>query len=139
MRPARLLAFLIALAVVLPASAADKKKPAVHYITTSPSYLAVDPIYTAIVEDDKPGGLLMVGVGLDVPNKDLRAKAGRAMPVLRDAYVRSLLTFTASSVRSWRQPDVGEIADRLQHVTDRALGRTGAHLLLAQVAMRLSK
>jgi flagellar basal body-associated protein FliL len=76
---------------------------------------------------------------LDVPNKELRAKAEQAMPLLRDAYVRSLLTFTASTVRSWRQPDVGEIADRLQHVTDRTLGRTGARLLLAQVAMRLTK
>ncbi len=139
MRHAHLIAFFVALALALPAAAADKKTPAVHKITSSPSYLMIDPIYTAIIEDEKPSGLLMVGVGLDVPNKELRAKAEQAMPLLRDAYVRSLLTFTASTVRSWRQPDVGEIADRLQHVTDRTLGRTGARLLLAQVAMRLTK
>jgi hypothetical protein len=42
-------------------------------------------------------------------------------------------------VRSWRQPDVGEIADRLQRVTDRTLKHGGARILLAQVAMRLTK
>jgi hypothetical protein len=40
-------------------------------------------------------------------------------------------------VRSWKQPDVTVIADRLQGVTDRALGRKGAKILLAQVAIRV--
>ena len=37
-----------------------------------------------------------------------------------------------------RKPDVTVIADRLQGVADRALGRKGARVLLAQVAMRLT-
>ena len=81
----------------------------------------------------------MIGIGLDVPNAELRSKAESTMPVLRDFYVRSLLAYSATSVRPWRQPDVGEIADRLQRATDRTLGRQGAHILLAQVAMRLTK
>ena len=60
------------------------------------------------------------------------------MPVLRDAYIRNLMTFTANVVRTDSQPDVGLIADRLQAVTDRALKKKGAaKVLLAQVAIRV--
>ena len=145
MRRSALLAFLVALTLALPATAAgsadkkDDKKTAVHKITQSASYLMIDPIYTTIMDGNKPQGLLMIGIGLDVPNSALRAQAEHALPVLRDVYVRNLLAFTATSVRAWRQPDVSDIADRLQRATDRALGKTGARILLAQVAMRLSK
>ena len=32
-----------------------------HKITQSESYLMLDPIYTTIVDDDRPVGMLMVG------------------------------------------------------------------------------
>ena len=47
--------------------------------------------------------------------------------------------FEIDEVRTNTQPDVTIIANRLQGVTDRALGRKGAKLLLAQVAMRLTE
>jgi flagellar basal body-associated protein FliL len=123
---------------VVPSRAADDKKAAVHKVTQSESYLMVDPIYATIVEADKPSGLLMIGIGIDIPDPALRAQAEQGMPVLRDAYVRNMMAYAATAVRSWRQPDVSEIASRLQGVTDRALGRKGARVLLAQVAMRLA-
>lgn len=145
MRKALAVLLFLLLGLAVPASAAehgasadDKKKPAVHKITQSESYLMVDPIYTSIMDGGRPLGLLMVGIGLDVPNAALRGRIDRDMPQLRDAYVRSLMAFTGTSVRSDRQPDVGDIADRLQRVTDRMLGRQGAHVLLAQVAIRLN-
>jgi flagellar basal body-associated protein FliL len=145
MRRSLLLSLLCCFALALPAGAghggdAEKaKKPAVHKITQSESYLMIEPIYTSIMEGNRPVGLLMVGIGLDVPNAELRDRVEQNMPQMRDAYVRALLSFTATSVRSWRQPDVVEIADRLQRVTDRMLKRQGARILLAQVAMRLNK
>ena len=143
MRKTLVLAILVMAGLATPATAADGKadarKPPVHKITQSDSYVMIDPIYTSILDGDRPVGLLMVGIGLDIPSSELREKAEKDMPALRDAYVRSLMSFTAVSVRAWRQPDVTEIADRLQRVTDRALGRSGARLLLAQVAMRLKK
>jgi hypothetical protein len=83
--------------------------------------------------------MLMVHFGLDIPNEALRAETTRSQPVLRDAYVRTLLSFTATAVRPWRQPDVDMISERLQHLTDRALKKKGARVLLAQVAMRISR
>lgn len=117
----------------------DDKKAAVHKITQSESYVMLDPIYTSILDGNRPLGLLMVGIGLDIPDAHLRERVETDMPQLRDAYVRNLMAFTAVGVRSWRQPDVAEIADRLQGVTDRVLRKKGARILLAQVAMRLSK
>ena len=109
-----------------------------HKTTQSKSYIMVDPIYTTIVADNRAAGMLMVGAGLDVPNDALREEVNRSLPVLRDAYIRNLMTFTANMVRTDAQPDVSLIADRLQAVTDRALNKKGAKVLLAQVAIRVT-
>ncbi|HVZ92629.1 MAG TPA: hypothetical protein VG843_13345 [Rhizomicrobium sp.] len=135
-------AILLSLALAgLPARAGDDSpgKAAEHKVTQSKSYLMIDPIYATILANDRPVGLLMIGVGIDAPEESLRAEASRAMPILRDAFVRNLTAFAATQVRASRQPDVGVIANRLQAVTDRLLGRKGARVLLAQVAMRLNR
>jgi flagellar basal body-associated protein FliL len=131
------LGLLAALTLAAHADEDDAQKAPEHKITQSKSYLSLDPIYTTIVDDNHAQGMLMVGVGLDVPDEALRTVATRSLPVLRDAYVRNLMAFTSSSVRTSAQPDVSQIADRLQGVTDRALGKKGAKILLAQVAMRV--
>ena len=117
----------------------DKKKTATHKITQSESYMMIEPFYATIMDGSRPLGLLMVGFGLDIPNAELRERVDQEMPRLRDAYVRSLMSFAATNVRAWRQPDVAEMADRLQTVTDRYLARKGARVLLAQVMIRLNK
>jgi flagellar basal body-associated protein FliL len=116
----------------------DQKKPE-HKVTQSASYLMMDPIYTTIVNDNHAAGMLMVAIGLDVPDPGLRDEVNRSLPVLRDAYLRNLMTFTTSAVRTDAQPDVEIIADRLQGVTDRALKKKGAKVLLAQVALRVTR
>jgi flagellar basal body-associated protein FliL len=115
----------------------DDKKGG-HKLTQSESYIGMDPLYTSIMDGPRPLGLLMVGVGLDIPDAELRGKAEHDMPRLRDAYVRALMSFTAVNVRSWRQPEVGALADRLQSVTDRVLGKKGAKILLGQVMIQLN-
>lgn len=138
-----LAALLLAAALAAPARAADEggdsNKAPKHKVTQSDSYIMIDPIYSAILDGDRPVGMLMIGVGLDIPDPKLRDEALHALPVIRDAFVRNMLNFSATAVRAWRQPDVTVIADRLQGVADRALGRKGAKLLLAQVAMRITK
>ena len=125
-------------AAALGADEGEQKKPE-HKTSQAKSYLSLEPIYTTIVDDNRAQGMLMVGIGLDVPNETLREMADRSMPVLRDAYVRNLMAFTATAVRTDAQPDVALIASRLQSVTDRALGKKGAKVLLAQVAIRVSR
>ena len=141
LRPTLLAVVAIALAA-LPGRAAEHvekaQKAPEHKTTQSKSYIMVDPIYSTIVADNRPAGMLMVGVGLDIPNEELHEEVSRSMPGLRDAYIRNLMTFTANVVRTDAQPDVGMIADRLQAVTDRALKKKGAKILLAQIAIRVT-
>ena len=146
MRSAPLAALLLSAALLaVPARADDGGddsgggKPPKHKVTQSDSYLMIDPMYLPIFDGDQPVGMLMIGVGIDIPDAKLRAEAVHAMPILRDGFVRNLMNFSTTSVRSWRQPDVEAIGDRLQGVTDRVLRRKGARLLLAQVAMRITK
>jgi flagellar basal body-associated protein FliL len=137
MRSAFTLAGLTLLALVN-AARADGTMPA-HKVTQSESYIMLEPIYATVLDGGRPNGLLMVAIGLDIPDAWLRGEAERAMPLLRDDYVRSLMSYTASVVRPNRQPDVDDIARRLQRVTDRALQRTGARVLLAEVAFHVSR
>jgi hypothetical protein len=120
------------------AASADQPAPE-HKVTQSESYIMLEPMYATVMDAGKPSGLLMVAIGLDIPDAWLRGQADHAMPLLRDDYVRSLMNYAATSVRPWRQPDVTEIAARLQRVTNRALHRTGAKVLLAQVAIRITR
>ena len=134
-------ALTLSLGLGLPARAQDApkaQKAPEHKTTQSKSYIEIEPIYTTIVADNHAAGMLMIGAGLDVPDDKLREDVNRSLPVLRDAYIRNLMTFTANIVRTDAQPDVGMIADRLQGVTDRALGKKGARVLLAQVAIRVT-
>ncbi|HEY2069425.1 MAG TPA: hypothetical protein VGG48_07715 [Rhizomicrobium sp.] len=120
------------------ASAADNPAPE-HKVTQSESYIMLEPMYATVMDAGKPTGLLMVAIGLDIPDPWLRGQVEHAMPLLRDDYVRNLLNYAVASVRPWKQPDVNEIAQRLQRVTDRALHKTGARVLLAQVAIRVTR
>ncbi len=136
-----LVAFGVSAAVASEGGGEEKKKDEgnKHKLTQSETYIELEPVYTTVIDRDRPSGMLMITFGIDVPDEHLREEANHALPVLRDAYVRNLLAFTSSSVRLTRAPDVEQIAARLQRVTDRALGRKGARVLLAQVAMRITR
>jgi hypothetical protein len=121
------------------AGAADAPQSAAHKTTQSVSYVGLDPIYATILDGTRPRGLLLVEFGLDVPDAPFRDSVNRAMPNLRDAYVRALMIYAATAVRPWRQPSVEDIAKRMQVITDRMMGHTGARVLMAQTAIRLTR
>ena len=114
-------------------------QPATHKTTSSVSYIIVDPMYATILDGGKPRGLLMVEFGLDVPDAAFRGQVNHALPVLRDAYVRNLMAFAASTVRVYRQPNVEDIANRMQTITDKVMGKKGAQVLMAQTALRITR
>ena len=124
----------------VPARAAQNPpQPAQRKTTQSESYVMIEPIYASILDGTRPRGLLLVEFGLDVPDASLRERVNQALPALRDAYVRGLLTYAATAVRAWRQPSVDDIANRMQAITDRSLGKKGAQVLMAQTAIRLTR
>ena len=123
------------------ANAADEatSQGAQRKTTTSESYIVIDPIYSTIIDGAKARGLLMVEMGLDVPDPKFREYVNLSLPRLRDAYVRGLLTYAATAVRPYRQPSVEDIASRLQAITDKVMGREGARVLMAQTAIRVTR
>jgi len=124
---------LLVLCVASAAQAGDAPAP-VHKVTQSASYIMLEPMYATIMDGDRPGGQLMIAIGLDIPDPALRAEATRIMPVLRDGYIRGVMAFTYTHVRIAEQPDVAAMADKLQRTTDRLLRQKGVRVLLAQVA-----
>lgn len=122
-----------------PAWAAESGAQGQHKTTQSESYVMIEPMYASILDGIKPRGLLLVELGLDVPDAKLRDRVTQNLPALRDAYVRGLLTYAATAVRPWRQPNVEDIANRMQTITNRVVGRDGAKVLMAQTAIRLTR
>jgi hypothetical protein len=138
MRSGLLVSSLFLLTLAAPPALADGASMPEHKITQSESYIMLEPMYATILDGARPNGMLMVAIGLDIPDAGLRNEATRAMPILRDAYVRNLMSYAWTHIRPSQQPDVVEIATRLQLVTDHTLRRAGARVLLAQVASRTS-
>jgi len=137
--PIRAAAAALVLLAMGGASSQATEAPAQRKTTQSESYVVIDPMYATILEGSRPRGLLMIEIGLDVPDAALRAQVSHALPTLRDAYVRSLIAYGATAVRAFRQPSVEDIADRMQIVTDRVMGKPGAKVLIAQTAMRVRR
>ena len=138
-RPFRAAAVALALFSLGAGSAQGSEAPAQRKTTQSESFIAIDPMYATILEGNKPRGLVMIELGLDVPDEAMRARVSHALPALRDAYVRSLMAYGAAAVRAWRQPSVEDIADRMQAITDRLMGGPGAKVLMAQTAIRVTR
>jgi hypothetical protein len=137
--PFRAGAAALALLALSPSYSHAAEAPAQRRTTQSESYIVVDPMYATILDGNRPRGLLMVELGLDVPDEPLRARVTHALPALRDAYVRSLIAYGATAVRPYRQPSVEDIAERMQAITDRLMGEQGAKVLMAQTAIRVTR
>jgi hypothetical protein len=137
--PIRAAVLALALLSVGATGAQASEAAAQRKTTQSESFVPIDPMYATILEGSKPRGLLMIELGLDVPDETVRARVTHALPALRDAYVRSLMAYGATAVRVWRQPNVEDIAGRMQTITDRLMGGPGAKVLMAQTAIRVTR
>ena len=120
-----------------PAFAAEGESGA-RKSTQSESYVVIEPMYASIIDGVKPRGLLLVELGLDIPDSTLRERVAANIPAMRDAYLRALLIYAANSVRAWRQPSVEDIANRMQAITNKIVGREGAKVLMSQTAIRIT-
>ena len=111
-RPFRAAAVALALFSLGAGSAQGSEAPAQRKTTQSESFIAIDPMYATILEGNKPRGLVMIELGLDVPDEAMRARVSHTLPALRDAYVRSLMAMAlrpcARGVsRAWRTSRTG--------------------------------
>lgn len=140
MRAVLFLALSLALAAPAFASSAPAAKPKAEAherkLTSSPAWLAVDPITVAIMRQNRIQGIFLVEFGLDIPDAALHARAEENLPRLRDAWLRAMSDFAATRVRVRRQADLDALTQRLQSTTDQMLAATGTRVLLQQAVVR---
>ena len=115
-------------------SGAPKRPP-----TSLKSWVMVDPFTISVIQDGALRGTFTVNFGMDVPDATLRDKAETMMPRLRDAWLRSLNLYAATSLRPKRQADIAELSARIQQTADDVLGKPGAKVLMAQAVVDISQ
>jgi flagellar basal body-associated protein FliL len=115
-----------------PKGPAPKRPP-----TSLKSWVMVDPFTISVIQDGGVRGTFTVNFGMDVPDNTLRQKAETLMPRLRDAWLRSLNLYAATTLRPRRQADVVELAARIQQTADDVLGAPGAKVLMAEALVNI--
>jgi hypothetical protein len=127
---------LIALASALPAAglparaSAGEDKPKKK--SGGENYLPIAPITGTTNKAGGRRGVLSVDCGLQIDDAKLRDYAEKSMPRLRAAYVQAIQIY-AAGLPSGSEPNTEFIAQTLQRLTDQALKRPGARLLLGAV------
>ncbi len=100
------------------------------------SVIPVETMQITLIQGAQIRGMLIVSIGLYVPDGHLRQETEHVMPRLRDAFISQLSRHGATRVDPRRVIDVEMIADLLQTATDRVLGTEGAEVLLVNVLVR---
>lgn len=78
-------------------------------------------------------GTIVVDMGLDIPDADLRRRARANGPRVRDALRTALATYANTYYRDRTAPDPAILTRLLQQATDRTLGAQGARVLLVNI------
>lgn len=115
------------LAVATAAGAASEKKKG-----GGESFVQLPTIAATILRADHSRGVMTVEVGVDVRDGALRKRAEQSVPLLRDAFLREMLTY-APTIPAGAPPNPDVISAQLQHAADATLGRPGAKVLLGTV------
>ena len=128
---ARFAAFAGSLAALGLAGAALAAEP-MHEKGATATYAPFPPVNATVLHADGSRGVLSVQGGLDAKDPKLRARANASLPLLRDAWSRTLTVY-ALALRPGAPPDADQIADRLQRATDQTLKGPGARVLIGTV------
>ena len=102
-------------------------------ITPSQTYMPLPPLTATVQANHRARGLLQIEAGLEIDDPQLRRRAERYLPRLRNAWVSGLSAYTGMSYRFGDMPDADRIAQILQEATDITLGEEGAEVLIGMV------
>lgn len=132
------LAGAIMLAAAAPPPPAEEEAPAgpsARMLSTSHSYVRMEPVAASVRAGAYMGGMLEVEFALDIPDEALRATVASRNLRLRDAYVTALTSYGGLGYRAGQVPDFVRITRILQLQTDRTLGTPGAEVLIRSIAL----
>jgi hypothetical protein len=138
---AHILALALVAALAGPAAAAGgssasaQQAPATRQerLTSAETYVPVPTLSAGVLQRMSTRGTLVVDMGLDIPNADLRRRAQLNAPRLRDALRTALASYATIYYRDRTAPDPTQLTRLMQQSVDRTLGGEGAQVLLVNI------
>lgn len=86
-----------------------------------------------VLQRHTAAGTLVVDMGLDVPDAELRRRALLNAPRLRDALRTALAAYASTFYRDRSAPEPAVLTRLMQQAIDRTLGAAGARVLLVNI------
>ncbi len=116
-------------------SAAPEQAPASRQerLTSAASFLPMPTLSAGVLQRHASLGTIVVDMGLDIPDADLRRRAQLNGPRIRDALRTALATYSSTYYRDRTAPDPATMTRLLQQSVDRVLGAEGARVLLVNI------
>jgi hypothetical protein len=102
-------------------------------LTSAESFLPMPTLSAAVLQRNASLGTVVVDMGLDIPDAQLRRRARLNAPRIRDALRTALATYSSTYYRDRTAPDPATLTRLLQHSVDRVLGAEGARVLLVNI------
>lgn len=116
-------------------SSAQQQTPATRQerLTSAETYLPMPTLSAGVLQRNANQGTMVVDMGLDIPDADLRHRAVMNAPRIRDALRTALSTYSSVYYRVHTAPNPTELTRQMQMSVDRVLGAPGARVLLANI------
>lgn len=102
-------------------------------LTSAESFLPMPTLSAGVLQRHSTAGTIVVDMGLDIPDEDLRWRAQANAPRLRDALRTALATYALTYYRDRTAPDPAQLTRLMQQSIDRTLGAQGARVLLVNI------
>lgn len=102
-------------------------------LTSADSWLPMPTLSAFILSRTSTDATIIVDMGIDVPDANLRRHANANAPRIRDALRTALSTYSNTYYRLQTEPDPATITRLLQQAVDQTLGVPGARVLLVNI------
>jgi hypothetical protein len=116
-------------------SSTQQQAPATRQerLTSAESYLPLPTLSAGVLQRQSTRGTIVIDIGLDIPDAELRRRARANEPRLRDGLRTALATYASTYYRDRTAPEPEVLTRLLQLAVDRVLGVSGARVLLANI------
>jgi len=102
-------------------------------LTSADSYIPIPTLSAGVIQRYDTMGTIIVDMGLDIPDPNLRFRAHANEPLLRDALRTALATYASTYYRDRACPDPDQATRLMQNAVDRTLRAPGARVLLVNI------
>lgn len=102
-------------------------------LTSAESFIPQPTLSAGVLQRSSTLGTIVVDMGIDVPDAQLRRRAQLNGPRLRDALRTALAVYASTYYRDRTAPDPAQLTRLMQQSIDQALGAPGARVLLVNI------